>query len=112
MTANGGGMSDEMGAGVGGMSLQDGSPLVYISGENDRMGLISNINLSACRIFGFLRKEELLGKNVKVIMPPLYAQHHDEFVRAAIIKSVDAISNKERSVYGRHTSGYIFPVSL
>jgi hypothetical protein len=43
--------------------------LIYISGENDRMGMISNINLSACRIFGFLRKEELITKNIKVLMP-------------------------------------------
>jgi len=55
--------------------------LIYLSGENDRMAQISNMNLSACRIFGYLRKEELLGKNIKVLMPPLYAKNHDEFVR-------------------------------
>jgi len=33
-------------------------------------------------------------------------------VRAAILKSAEQITNKERSVYGRHTSGYIFPISL
>ena len=76
------------------------------------MGLISNINLSACRIFGFLRKEELLGKNVKVLMPQIYSKNHDEFIRNAILKSAEQISNKEKSVYGRHTSGYIFPISL
>ncbi len=103
----GSGMDD-----MGGMNLQDGSPLVYISGENDRMGLISNINLSACRVFGYLRKEELLGKNVKVLMPPIYSHNHDEFVRTACMKSSEQITNKERSVYGRHTSGYIFPLSL
>ena len=35
IAGNGGG--DDMGGGVGGMSSSDGSPLVYISGENDRM---------------------------------------------------------------------------
>ena len=53
------------------------------------MGLISNINLSACRIFGFLRKEELLGKNVKVLMPQIYSKNHDEFIRNAILKSAE-----------------------
>jgi hypothetical protein len=101
-----------MGGGVAGMNSQDGSPLIHISGENDRMALISNINLSACRIFGFLRKEELIGKNVKVLMPTIYAFNHDDFLRSAVIKSAEAISNRERQVYGRHTSGYIFPVSL
>jgi PAS domain S-box-containing protein len=60
-------MGEELGG--AGVNLQDGSPLIYISGENDRMGLISNINLSACRIFGYLRKEELIGKNIKILMP-------------------------------------------
>jgi PAS domain S-box-containing protein len=73
----------------GTMNLQDGSPLIYLSGENDRMALISNINLSACRIFGFLRKEELLGKNVKVLMPHIYSRNHDEFIRNAILKSAE-----------------------
>lgn len=108
---NGGNIADDMGGGMG-MNLQDGSPLVYISGENDRMGFISNINLSACRIFGYLRKEELLSKNIKILMPNIYSYNHDEFVRSACMKSVDQITNKERSVYGRHTSGYIFPISL
>ena len=71
MSAGGAGGAQGMGEELGGagVNLQDGSPLIYISGENDRMGLISNINLSACRIFGYLRKEELIGKNIKVLMP-------------------------------------------
>lgn len=83
-----------------------------MSGENDRMGQISNINLSACRIFGYLRKEDLLNKGVKILMPNIYAKNHDEFIRSAVIKSSEPISNKDKNVYGRHTSGYIFPVSL
>ena len=103
-----GGGGDEITIG----NLQDGSPLIYISGENDRIGIISNINLSACRIFGYFRKEELLNKNVKVLMPHIYSQFHDEFLRNACMKPPDQIANKERSVYGRHTSSYIFPLTL
>lgn len=49
---------DDM-ASSGSNGLQDGSAMIYISGETDRMGLISNCNLSACRLFGYSRKEEL-----------------------------------------------------
>ena len=69
-----------------GNSLQDGSPIIYLSGENDRMGLISNVNLSACRVFGFLRKEELFNKNIKMLMPSIYAHYHDDFLRTASMK--------------------------
>lgn len=95
-----------------GSASQDGSPLIYISGENDLMGLISNMNLSACRIFGFFRKEDLVNKNVKVLTPNVYAIHHDEFIKTALLKSSEQLTNKERSVYGKHISGYIFPISL
>lgn len=51
----------DMGGDIAGSGMQDGSPLVYLSGESDRMGHISNLNLSACRIFGYFRREELLN---------------------------------------------------
>ena len=76
------------------------------------MGFITNLNMSACRVFGFFRKEELLNRNVKVLTPSIYSYFHDEFLRAALMKSTELMSNKERSVYGRHISGYIFPLGL
>lgn len=59
--------TDDLVAGSIGLNQQDGSPLIYISGETDRLGHIQNLNLSACRIFGYLRKEELINKNIKVL---------------------------------------------
>lgn len=81
------GNSDELVSGGLGLNQQDGSPLIYISGENDRMGMISNINLSTCRVFGYLRKEEIMNRNVKIIMPSIYQTYHDEFLRSAVLKS-------------------------
>ena len=103
--------NEDMAGGLG-ANQQDGSPIIYISGENDRLGVISNLNLSACKIFGFLRKEELINKNVKVLQPPIYQASHDEFIRVALLKQGDQQHNRERSVFGKHISGYIFPLSL
>jgi len=103
----------DMGGGdISGGGMQDGSPLVYLSGETDRMGHISNLNLSACRIFGYFRREDLLNQNVKILMPSIYAHRHDEIVRNACMRSAEQFSNRERNVFGKHTSGFIFPVSL
>jgi len=92
--------------------MSDGSPLIYLSGETDRMGHVSNINLSACRVFGYLHREEILHQNVKMLMPNIYARFHDEIVRTACMKSNEQFSNKERNVFGRHSSGFVFPASL
>eukprot|EP00347_Sterkiella_histriomuscorum_P005463 403356519 len=107
-----GGNADDIIVGGMGLNQQDGSPLIYLSGENDRLGLISNLNLSACRVFGYLRKEELINKNIKVLQPGIYSFYHDEFIRSALLKSSEQMTNKERSIYGKHISGYIFPLSL
>ena len=42
----------------------------------------------------------------------MYSVYHDEFLRNALMRPSDSMTNKERAVYGRHISGYIFPLSL
>jgi PAS domain S-box-containing protein len=90
----------------------DGSPCVFISGESERLGQILSLNLSMCKVFGYTRKDDLLGKDVEVLMPRMYAKQHRRFLEVAIGKSGDMITARERIVFGRHASGYIFPVWL
>jgi hypothetical protein len=40
--------------------------------------------MSLCKIFGLLKKEDLIGKNIKCIMPKLFSDHHDEFLNATL----------------------------
>jgi hypothetical protein len=46
---------------------QDGTPCVYISGEQDRLGIVNQCNMSLCKIFGYLRKDDIVGKNIKIL---------------------------------------------
>lgn len=62
----------------------DGSPCVYISGETDRLGTITQCNLSACRVFGYQKKEDLVNHEVEVLMPRIYAKYHQKFLEQAI----------------------------
>lgn len=39
----------------------DGTPCVYISGETDRLGIITQCNMSTCRVFGHSKKEDLVN---------------------------------------------------
>lgn len=104
--ADGGGMEDFSNV------SNDGSPCVFISGESERLGHILSLNLSMCKVFGYTRKDDLLGKEVEVLMPKIYARQHRKFLESAIGKSGEMINTRERLVFGRHASGYIFPVWL
>lgn len=43
-------------------------------------------------------------------MPELYGVNHRKMLEDAIAKGADNIQNKERFVFARHKSGYVFPV--
>ena len=45
-------------------------------------------------------------------MPELYGRHHSKILEDALAKGPENIPNKERLVFAKHKSGYIFPVWL
>jgi hypothetical protein len=90
----------------------DGTPCVYISGEQEHLGIITQCNMSVCRVFGFSKKEDLINHDVEILMPKIYSKYHKKFLESAIQKPPDLLSNKERPVFGKHFSGYIFPLWL
>lgn len=96
---------------LGGMAM-DGSPCAYISAEQERLGVLTHCNMSLCKIFGYTKRDALIGHEVEMLMPRIYARNHKKALECAIQKPPDLLSSKERLVFGRHSSGYIFPVWL
>ena len=45
-------------------------------------------------------------------MPEMYGRNHTKILEEALSKGPENIAVKERLVFGRHKSGYIFPVWL
>ena len=45
-------------------------------------------------------------------MPAIYSKHHDEFVETFVNTNESKVLNKERLVFGKTKSNYIFPVTL
>lgn len=45
-------------------------------------------------------------------MPDIYSKHHTRVLEEALAKGSDNIPNKERLVFAKHKSGYLFPVWL
>ena len=67
----------------------DGTPCIYISGETERLGIVNQCNMSCCKIFGYLKKEEVIGEDVEILMPGTYSFHHKEFLTISHSKSAD-----------------------
>lgn len=46
----------------------------------DRRGIITTVNPATEKMFGYTQ-DELVGQNVKILMPPPYHDEHDGYIR-------------------------------
>ncbi|MGO9866794.1 MAG: PAS domain S-box protein [Rhodomicrobium sp.] len=77
---------------------------------NER-GMIESVNAAARKIFGY-EQGELLGKNIKMLMPASYAREHDQYLRNYRHTGQRKIIGIGREVVGRRKDGSEFPVDL
>lgn len=77
----------------------------------DEKGLIEDFNPAALKIFGYQR-DEVLGKNVKVLMPEPYHSHHDGYLDSYRDSGKAKIIGIGREVIGRRKNGSVFPMDL
>ncbi|MEM9981823.1 MAG: PAS domain S-box protein, partial [Bacteroidota bacterium] len=74
-------------------------------------GIIISINQAISDIFGF-RREELLGKNVSILMPDPYAQEHDAHMARYMKTHEKHVVGIGREVQGKRKNGEVFPMHL
>lgn len=74
-------------------------------------GIIRHANRSATRMLGY-HQAELLGHNVNMIMPDIYARHHDEYIRNYLQTGEKHIIGIGREVVVRKKNGDTLPVHL
>ena len=88
----------------------DPTPTAFISGDSEKFGIITGVNLAAASLFGY-NKTELLNRKVNMLMPQVYARSHDLFIEEYIANgdAKQQNSSREKFVLGKHKSNYIFP---
>ena len=81
--------------------------IVTINGK----GIIEDVNPATEKIFGY-RFEEMLGQNVKMLMPDPYQSNHDGYLAKYADTGMKNIIGEGREVVGRRNNGQEFPMFL
>ncbi|HEY7311451.1 MAG TPA: chemotaxis protein CheB [Gemmataceae bacterium] len=77
----------------------------------DPHGIIQSVNAATERMFGY-KAGELIGHNVKILMPPPYKDEHDDYLARYRQTGQKHIIGIGREVQGRRKDGSLFPVDL
>lgn len=77
----------------------------------NQRGIISSFNKAAEQLFGY-KKEEVIGKNVKMLMPLPYKAAHDSYLQNYQLTGDAQIIGVGRDVPGLRKNGSIFPMRL
>jgi PAS domain S-box-containing protein len=77
----------------------------------DHEGMVKDLNPAAARVFGY-GPEEVVGRNVKMLMPEPYRREHDGYLRAYLSTGQGNVIGPGREVTGQRKDGSIFPMEL
>ncbi|HYH18438.1 MAG TPA: PAS domain S-box protein [Azospirillum sp.] len=67
-------------------------------------GLILSVNPAASRMFGY-RADEMLGRNIHMLMPAHAVRHHDELMRTSLRTDPEHVIGRGRELVARRKDG-------
>jgi len=77
----------------------------------DAKGVVKDLNPAAARVFRY-SPGEVIGRNVKMLMPEPYHREHDDYISNYLRTGQAKVIGHGREVAGRRKDGSIFPMEL
>lgn len=77
----------------------------------DCAGRMTAFNKAAEKIFGYTQ-HEVIGQNVKLLMPSPYRENHDEYIGNFVATGCPKVIGIGRQVVGLRKNGEVFPMHL
>jgi len=77
----------------------------------DDRGTIENLNPAAAEVFGYTAGE-VIGRNVKMLMPEPYKREHDSYLQNYLTTGQAKVIGIGREVIGQRKNGSSFPMEL
>ncbi|MCM2373607.1 methyl-accepting chemotaxis protein [Aporhodopirellula aestuarii] len=74
-------------------------------------GIVLSYNAAAERLFGY-RSDEVVGKNISMLMPSPHRESHDGYLRRYMTTGEARIIGQSRKMEGQRRDGSRFPLSL
>lgn len=77
----------------------------------DQQGIVQTVNPALNKLFGY-EPQELIGENIKMLMPPQYSNHHDDYLRNYANTGQRHIIGIGRQVEAQHKDGTVFDAHI
>ncbi len=77
----------------------------------NKKGIIEEINPAGAKVFGYT-KEEVVGENVRMLMPQPHHSKHNQYISNYVNTGVKKIIGVGREVWGKKKNGDLFPFKL
>ncbi|CDW90925.1 pas pac domain protein [Stylonychia lemnae] len=87
------------------------STVFHISGNRESSGRVLKVSQGLFKCFGF-SKQEVIGHNITIAMPSLFAGRHNEFLDCYYRTGRTNIFNRERQLFAQNRQGYCFTMKI